>query len=94
MAEKPMHDGNVAPGLHAGRDEIDRLGVVFAQELERTVGEHHAETPGGPRRVLLEQMHLVARMPALPQVGKVEPGRAAADHCQTQGRSPMQPRGA
>ena len=99
MAEKPtpsigdglpaMHDGDVAPGLHAGRDQVDGVRIVLAQEFQRTVGEHDAEAPGRAGRVLLEKMHLVARMPAFPEGGEVEPRRAPADHCQTQGRSPV-----
>ena len=71
MAENPtpsmaiglaaVHDGDVAPRLHARGDEVDRFGIVLAQELERAVREHDAEAPGRIGGVLLEEAHLVAR---------------------------------
>ena len=80
-----MHDGDVAPPLHVRRDRRDGLGVVVAQELERLVGEHDAEAPGGVGGVLLDEAHLVAGMAPLPQRREVEPGRSAAHDCNAHG---------
>src|SRR6478752_3345395 len=44
--------GQVGPLLHVRRDGVVGFRVVAAQELQRLVGEHHAEAEGGVGRVL------------------------------------------
>jgi hypothetical protein len=89
MAEKPtpsmamplaaVDERDVLPGFHPGLDQVGGLGIVRAQEVEGAVGEHDAEAEGRAGRVLLEDLDLALRLPPLPQIGEVEPGRAAAE---------------
>ena len=71
---------DVVPALHPGRDRIDRLGIVGAQEFQRLLGEHHAKAPGGAGGVLLEQLDLGVRVTPLPEIGEIEAAGASADH--------------
>ena len=81
----PVHEGDVAPGLHARRDEIDSIGIVLAQELECAVGEHDAETPGRVGRVLFEEADVIGGVPALPQGREIEAARPATQNAYTHG---------
>ena len=97
MAEKPyavdgnggaaMHDGDVVPRLHARGDEIDRFGIVLAQELQRAVREDDAEAPGRIGRILLEEANVVARMRGTSTAPKIEAARPAPQHAYAHARS-------
>jgi hypothetical protein len=52
--------------LHAGRNGFSGFRIIGAKEIERLVGEDDAKSPGGTFRVLLEDVDLSFRMPALP----------------------------
>ena len=56
----------------AGVIAVVGLRVVGAQELQRPVGEHHAEAEGGIARILLDDADLPARQLALHEVGEVQ----------------------
>ena len=85
MASPAVHDGDVAPRLHARGNEIDVVGVVLAQELERAVREHDAEAPGRAGRVLLIETNFVGGVPALPQGREIEATRPATQNAYTHG---------
>src|SRR5262245_40716270 len=56
------------------------IGVVFAQEFQRAVGEHHTETERGIGSVLLDEPDLDAGPAALKQVAEIEPGRPGPEY--------------
>src|SRR5437763_2964998 len=69
-----MHDGDVLPDLEMRHDGVVSPGVVLLEELQRAVGEHHAETEGRVRAVLLDDADLRIGSAPLQQVGEIEPG--------------------
>ncbi len=75
-----MHDGDVLPDLEMRRDGVVGVGVVFFQELQRAIGEHHAEAEGRIRAVLLDEADLRLGKAPLQQIGEIEPGRAGAEN--------------
>jgi hypothetical protein len=42
----PVDDHEVAPGRHRLHDQVVRLGIVLAWEVERAPGEYEAELDG------------------------------------------------
>src|SRR3954470_13517744 len=70
---------DVVPGFHVRGDGGERRLVVVAQKFQRAFGEHHAETEGGVRRVLLDDGN-VAAAAALDQVAEIKPGRTGAEN--------------
>ncbi len=74
----PMHDRDVGPGFHRRRDPVVGFRVVGAQELERLLGEHHAEAEGRIARVLLDHADLPAGQRTPDKVGEVQAGRPRA----------------
>src|SRR3954466_5398504 len=75
---------DVVPALHSRRDCLDSVGVVRAEEFQRLLGAHHAETPGRSGGVLLEQIDLRVRVTLLPEITEIEAAGASADHGDTQ----------
>src|SRR6516164_4060235 len=75
-----MNHGDIAPTLHVRRNEVDRSGVVLAQKLQGAGRKNHAKAPSRVGWVLLEQLDLIARMPAFPQRGEIEPARSTTNH--------------
>ncbi len=74
-----VDDGDVGPRLQVRRQvPVQRL-VVGPEELERAVGEHHAETPGRVARVALEDRDVVRRVEALHQRREVQARGARAE---------------
>ena len=74
----PMHaQFDVAPLLEARGDERQRLRISRAEELERFIGEHHAEAEGRMRVVLLVDRHVGIGQFAPDAVGGVQAGRAS-----------------
>src|SRR2546426_12784499 len=74
-----MHDGDVPPDLEMRRDGVVGSGVVVFQELQRAIGEHHAEAEGRIRAVLLDEADLRLGTAPLQQIGEIEPGRPGAE---------------
>jgi len=71
-------DVDIVPVAKAGEDVAVRLGVGFAQVVQRGIREHHPEAEGVVRAVALENGDLMARIRKLHQDGKIQPGRAGA----------------
>lgn len=67
---------DLRPRFHRRHDGVVCLGIVLAQELERTVGEHHPEAERGVGRVLLEDTDIGRAVPPLEQIGKIESARS------------------
>ncbi len=74
-----VHDLLLGPAHHVCLEQLEDLRLAAAQELERAVGEDHAEAKGGATQVLLENDDLVSRPPALEQKTQEKAGRAGAD---------------
>ena len=74
-----MLDDDVPPELEMRRDGLVGRGVVFPQELERAIGEHHAEPERRVRTVLLDHADLHLGAAPLQQIGKIESGWPGAE---------------
>src|SRR5215475_7481047 len=75
-----MNHGDIAPTFHVRRNDVDCYRVVLAQKFQGAVRKNHAKAPSGVGWALLEQLDLVAGMPAFPHRGEIEPARTTANH--------------